>query len=153
MMRTALIFIFALSVHAARAQNPDDLTGTWSASQGKHGFQAVGLPVTNLQLAFHGPALQETIKVVTGSGDRTFTLRYTTDGSETTNDFAGHQLVSRAWWQGNRLVVEWRLQGSESGLRRVFSVGEGEHGKSEMQVQEFAPTRLDMRTVILAKTP
>lgn len=148
---TVFIFMFALGAHGVRAQKPSAFSGSWSVSNGKLGFQAVGRPVTNLRLNLQGPAIEEIVKAVTGRGDEDFTLRYVTDGSETSNDFDGQRLVSRAWWQGNRLVVEWRWQNSDSGLRRIFFIPESGDGRAYMQVQDFTSTRLDMRTVILEK--
>jgi len=146
-----LILVLFLSAQLANPQSIMDLKGTWNIGHGKHGFTVFDIDVASVQLDFTGQsrAVYESIKTVSSAGERTFTLRYLTDGSATINEFAGHQVSSRAWWQGNRLVIQWKWQGSKSGVQRIFSVNE--NNNKEMLIQYFEPGRIDMKTVSLEK--
>ncbi len=146
-----LMLILPCGALAAKAQTPPDFNGTWYVQPGKHALKVLGLSLVSSRLNFQGPAVDEVVEALSGGDRRTYTLHYVTDGSETTNEFAGCQLISRAWWEGNRLVIEWQWKDSKSGIRRIWSEGGGDHRSASMLIQDFVPSRMDQTTVTLAK--
>jgi hypothetical protein len=107
-----LTAIAALTIWAVGfAQNisaTPDFTGRWE-------FQAIQQPGTGpsvgtdyrfLVIEHHEPQLKVTL---TGadSGVPDETSLHTTDGHVNTNQSGGHEVKSRTFWEGNRLVTEW----------------------------------------------
>ena len=144
-----LMFVLLFAAQIGGAQSRTDFNGTWNIQQGQHNFTVLGLSVANLRLDFQGPALRESVRTISPGDGNTFSLRYLIDGAETINEFDGRRIFSRAWRQGDQLVIEWQWPDGKSGIRRTFSGREG--GNKRMVIQYFEPGRLDIKTVSLKR--
>jgi hypothetical protein len=74
------------------------------------------------------PAMTVTQASVGGpQGDQTVTMKYSTDGKETTNEMMGAPVKSVATWDGETLLIKTKLeiQGMEIGLTDKWALSDG----------------------------
>ena len=101
--------VIALSVLGlvSTALAKTNLTGTWKVDNAKSDFGAMPAPQSTVStIDQEDPKLKISTTSVGDSGERTFTLVFTTDGTESTNEVGSIQIKSKARWEGNDLIVE-----------------------------------------------
>jgi hypothetical protein len=108
-MRTALktAFVIASFASLALAADKPNFSGDWALDAAKSEFGPMPPPSTMTRKVDHNdPALSYTQAVSGGpQGDQTVTMKYTTDGKESTNELMGNPVKATAKWDGGALVI------------------------------------------------
>lgn len=106
-----------------------DFSGEWKLNVDKSNFGPVPPPTSETQkIDHHDPTLKMTTVSSGQDGDHTDSASYTTDGTESTNDFRGSPAKSVAKWEGDALVVSTKVdfQGMEITLKSNWTLsGDG----------------------------
>jgi hypothetical protein len=113
---TILLVIMTVATMAVAADKPN-FSGDWTLDASKSEFGPMPPPQAMTRKVEHNdPALNYT-QVMTGGpqGDQTTSMKYSTDGKETTNDMMGTPMKATAKWDGESLVMSGKLdmQGNE----------------------------------------
>lgn len=153
--RVAVLCILALACAAAlQAQAKPDFTGTWKTNIAKSDFGSMPAPQSaTAKIQHKEPKLGVEATSVGDQGERTFTLNFMTDGTETTNQLGPVEIKSKARWEGSALLIDskaatdqgeitvkekWAL--SEDGktltLSRAFSGPQGEMTQTLVQEKQ-----------------
>jgi hypothetical protein len=107
LMTAAIICLFA---SIASAQTKPNFSGAWKLNPQKSKY-AFGDPIVYLMKIDHKePAFLEDWKMTTPNGERSFQAKYTTDGKETEQEVFGGTAKTSAKWEGNALVIEFKLE-------------------------------------------
>src|SRR5262249_47404421 len=126
-MKTLLKYAFAVALVAvtARADKPD-FSGDWSLNVDKSNLGPMPPPTSMTRKVEHkDPNLSLTQITVGGpQGDQTVNMKMTTDGKEVTNEMMGTQAKTTATWEGNALVINWKVEfgGTEIKLTQKWSL-------------------------------
>jgi hypothetical protein len=109
-MRTILksvVFIAALASLAPAADKPN-FSGNWVLDADKSNFGPMPAPTTMTRKVDHNDPAMTVEQATTGGaqGDQQATMKYSTDGKETTNNMMGNDVKSTCVWEGNALVVK-----------------------------------------------
>lgn len=120
-----LLAAFALVSFAADKPN---FSGEWTCDLAKSDFGPIPPPSTMTRKVEHNDPAMTVTEATTGGpqGDMTRTSKYTTDGSETSNDMMGSQAKSTAKWDGNNLVIATKadFQGNEITINSKWSLSD-----------------------------
>jgi len=104
--------IVCLGALIAAAQTKPNFSGSWKLNREKSKFAGGGGPDSLLIKIDHKePAFAEDWSMSTQNGDRSFQAKYTTDGKEMEQEVMGQMARTKAKWDGDALVVEWRSEG------------------------------------------
>jgi hypothetical protein len=118
-MKTIMTVVLALAATAALgiAADQPNFSGDWTMDASKSEFGPIPPPDAMTRKIEHsGAAITSTETRKGGAqGDSTATLKYSTDGKETTNELAGSPTKSTAKWDGNALMIATKadFQGTE----------------------------------------
>lgn len=109
-MRTLLTMVLVLMMAAATlavAADKPNFSGEWTLDTAKSDFGPMPPPQSMTRKVDHSePALSYTeVTVGSAQGDQTRTMKYSTDGKETTNDMMGNPVKTTAKWDGDTLVM------------------------------------------------
>ena len=108
-MRTILksVLIVAAFATLAPAADKPNFSGNWVLDADKSNFGPMPPPTTMTRKVDHNDPAITVDQTTTGGpqGDQQATMKYSTDGKETTNNMMGNDVKSTAVWQGNALVV------------------------------------------------
>jgi hypothetical protein len=106
-----------LAAWIANAQDRPNFSGTWVLDTEKSDFGDLPIPGSQTNVIDQSEPDIQLTQTITGEsvpGGRASTQRhYSTDGKESSNDLGGRQVKSTARWDGNRLLVETRLDAPE----------------------------------------
>jgi hypothetical protein len=69
-------------------------------------------------------SLLETLTMSGEGAERSFDLKYTTDGKEAINQIEGQSAKTTAAWEGSALVIDWKADG-RSLHRKITLSGDG----------------------------
>lgn len=119
-MRKAItLAILILTVtFIALSQAKPDFSGNWKLNIGRSNFGALPAPDSGtLRVEHNEPALKMVSITVTGSGERSYELSFTTDGKECTNWVGNIEVKSVLRWDGVKLVMEHKAAGGEVTLK------------------------------------
>jgi len=106
-----IVAIVCLGALIAVAQTKPNLSGSWKLNREKSKFVGGGPDNLMIKIDHKEPAFVEDWSMSTPNGDRSFQAKYTTDGKETEQEVMGRTARTKATWDGNALVVEWRSDG------------------------------------------
>jgi hypothetical protein len=105
----ALIVLGALvcPMHIALAQGAKpDFSGSWVLDKEKSDFGGTPAPESMTEVIEHRePKFVITTTTQQPSGEDRRIVRFTTDGAENTNEFAGHKVKTTTRWDGDKLVT------------------------------------------------
>lgn len=103
---TIVIVMLAMSMFAVAADKPN-FSGDWTLDATKSEFGPMPPPSAMTRKVEHNdPSLSYTQETSGGqNGDQTVKMKYSTDGTETTNDMMGNPLKTTAKWDGSALVI------------------------------------------------
>jgi hypothetical protein len=105
----ALIVLGAVisPMHIALAQGAKpDFSGSWVLDKEKSDFGGTPAPESMSEvIEHHEPNIVITTTTKHSSGEDRRVVRYTTDGTENANEFAGHQVKTATHWNGDKLVT------------------------------------------------
>jgi hypothetical protein len=118
-MRTILksvLMVAALATVAPAADKPN-FSGNWVLDADKSNFGPMPPPTTMTRKVDHNDPAMTVDQTTTGGaqGDQQATMKYSTDGKETTNSMMGNDVKSTTVWEGNALVIKMAadFQGTE----------------------------------------
>jgi len=120
----ALLVISALSISA---QQKPDFTGTWKLNVAKSDFGPIPGPDSRTDVITHKePAFSDAVTADGAQGKQQYTIKYTTDGKEVTNQIGPREVKSVVKWVGNTMVVtsKFDLDGSEVNAQAVWSMAD-----------------------------
>jgi hypothetical protein len=102
----SIAFLIALPAAAAFAQQKPDFSGTWKLNVAKSDFGILGGPDSRTDVITHKePSLTYDVTSEGAQGKQQYTVKYTTDGKEATNQIGGLEIKSTLKWEGSNLVV------------------------------------------------
>ena len=114
---TALVLAMAATAGLSAAADKPNFSGEWTMDATKSDLGPIPPPATmTLKVDHRDPAITVTSMSTGGAqGDATTTAKYSTDGTETTNDMMGAPAKSTAKWEGKALLIATKadLQGTE----------------------------------------
>jgi hypothetical protein len=100
------VFVIAAAASVAMAADKPDFSGSWKMDADKSVFGPMPPPASMTAKIDHkDPDLAVTTSSSGPQGDRTDTMKYSTDGKETTNSMMGSDVKSKAVWDGKILVI------------------------------------------------
>lgn len=109
-MRTLLKATFAITVLAtlALAADKPNFSGNWSLVPDKSTFGPIPPPDSMTRKIDHADPAMTVTQSTTGGpqGDQTATMKYSTDGKETTNEMMGAPVKATATWEGSALMIK-----------------------------------------------
>ena len=105
------IAIVCLCALIAGAQTKPNLSGVWKMNAQKSKFANGGPDNILIKIDHKEQALVEDWSMSTPGGDRSFQVKYTTDGKEIEQEVMGRTAKTKAKWEGDALVVEWYSEG------------------------------------------
>src|SRR5262245_42715257 len=108
----------------AAAQTKPNLSGSWKLNREKSKFAGGGPDNLSIKIDHKEPTFVEDWSMSTPNGDRSFQAKYTTDGKETEQEVMGHTARTKAKWDGDALVVEWRSE-DRSFIRKITLSADG----------------------------
>ena len=123
-LTTILVLIVALASFAVAADKPN-FSGDWKINIDKSVFGPMPPPSSmTRKIAHTDPALSYDEAQSGAQGDLQRTVKYSTDGKETTNDFMGQPTKSTAAWDGSKLVITTKAEfgGTEVKLIDTWSL-------------------------------
>src|SRR5258708_5356809 len=102
-----LLFGLALFLAGSpAAQAKPNFSGEWKLNTSKSEFSPMPAPDKRTDKIVHAdPNLAVTTTQTSQAGEGTFELKYSTDGTETTNELRGAPTKSTAKWDGDALMV------------------------------------------------
>lgn len=102
----SIAFLIALPAVSAFAQQKPDFSGTWKLNVAKSDFGALPGPDSRTDVITHkDPALTDDVTSESAQGKQQYTVKYTTDGKEATNQIGPLEIKSILKWEGSNLVV------------------------------------------------
>lgn len=108
-MLAALIVLDAVICPTYRAlaqSTKPDFSGSWILDRTKSDFDGTPAPTSMTEVIEHRePKVVVTTTTKQSGGEDRRVVRLTTDGSESSNEFAGHQVKTTTHWDGNKLVT------------------------------------------------
>jgi hypothetical protein len=148
----ALSSAFALAVclcvaHAA-AQPKPDFTGAWKWNRAKSQVGAGFHPITSIKFEQKGETFSEEMSVETPGGEKTVSLKYALDGTETPGKVLGKSMTLSAKRDGDALLIRWRDEVDDYTLTRRLALSPD--GRTlEMTIREVAPEHQREDRVVL----
>jgi hypothetical protein len=102
----SIAFLIALPAAAAFAQQKPDFSGTWKLNVAKSDFGVLGGPDSRTDVITHKePSLTDDVTSEGAQGKQQYTVKYTTDGKEATNQVGPREIKSTLKWDGSNLVI------------------------------------------------
>jgi hypothetical protein len=100
------LFVIAAATGMALAADKPDFSGSWKMDADKSTFGPIPPPTAMTRKIVHSdPALSVEEARSGAQGDMNTTMKYSTDGKETTNSMMGNDVKSKAVWEGKTLVI------------------------------------------------
>src|ERR1700730_10646816 len=96
------LFVIAVAAGMALAADKPDFSGSWKMDADKSVFGPMPPPSSMSSKITHK---DPDLSIETTQNDQTATMKYSTDGKETTNSMMGNDVKSKAAWEGKTLVV------------------------------------------------
>jgi len=91
---------------SAYAQAKPDFSGTWKLNVAKTDFGALPGPDSRLDVITHKePSLTDDVVAEGAQGKQQYTVKYTTDGKEVTNQIGPLAVNSTLKWEASNLVI------------------------------------------------
>jgi hypothetical protein len=107
-MKTLMSTLFVIAAAAGMAQAADkpDFSGDWKMDADKSVFGPLPPPTSMTRKIDHkDPAISVDESRSGPQGDMNTTMKYSSDGKETTNSLMGNDVKSKAVWEGKTLVI------------------------------------------------
>jgi hypothetical protein len=112
--------IFCLCASIATAQTKPNFSGVWKMNPQKSKFERSGPDGIQSKIDHKDTAFAESLMVSTPNGDRATETKYTIDGKETAQEVMGRSARTSAKWDGDSLIVEWKVE--DGFLRRKLTL-------------------------------
>jgi hypothetical protein len=118
------VILLLICATIASGQTKADVNGTWKMNAAKSHFSGNGPTSITIKFIQKDSSLVETLTLSGEAGERSFDLKYTTDGKEGENQIGPQALKTSAVWEKDALVIEWKADGSTF-RRRITLSGDG----------------------------
>ncbi|MGA3205770.1 MAG: hypothetical protein ABSF12_25020 [Bryobacteraceae bacterium] len=100
------LFVVATAANMAMAADKPDFSGNWKLDADKSTFGPMPPPTSMTRKVVHkDPDLSVDQAQSGDQGDQNTSMKYSTDGKETTNSMMGNDVKSKAVWEGKTLVI------------------------------------------------
>jgi hypothetical protein len=100
------LFVVATAANMAMAADKPDFSGNWKMDADKSTFGPMPPPTSMTRKVVHkDPDLSVDQAQSGDQGDQSTSMKYSTDGKETTNSMMGNDVKSKAVWEGKTLVI------------------------------------------------
>jgi hypothetical protein len=101
------LFVIAAATGMAMAADKPDFSGDWKIDLDKSVFPMPNMAPTAMtrKIDHKDPDLAVNEARSGAQGDMNTTMKYSTDGKETTNSLMGNDVKSKAAWEGKTLVI------------------------------------------------
>jgi hypothetical protein len=147
------LFVIAAAASIAMAADKPDFSGNWKLDADKSVFGPMPPPTSLTSKIDHkDPDLAVTTSQSGPQGDRTDTMKYSTDGKETINSMMGNDVKSKAVWQEKTLVItsNANLGGADVKFTSKFTLSDD--GKTLTQLLSISAPQGDFDlTYVLVK--
>jgi hypothetical protein len=100
------LFVIAAAANMAVAADKPDFSGNWKMDADKSTFGPMPPPSSMTRKITHKDPSISVDQAMSGpQGDQSVTVKYSTDGTETTNSLMGNDVKSKAVWEGKDLII------------------------------------------------
>jgi hypothetical protein len=120
---TLAALFFVAGVITATAQQKPDFSGEWKLNLQASKLSPIVAPVAQggvLRIEHHEPRFKAVQTIVLDGKPLDSKFELLTDGRETVTDAGGRRVVSILLWDGDALVVTWRVHGSDGEVTISF---------------------------------
>lgn len=144
---TALLFAAGTLV----AADKPNFTGEWKLNVDKSTFGPMPPPVSQVMKIEHAdPSMVVNQDQEGADGQKvSMTMKYSTDGAESTNDFRGNPAKITAKWDGDALVVNTKLDFQGMEIKIVNTMKLAADGKSINSVSKIETPQGDFESTSL----
>jgi len=147
LLLSAVMLIFG-SI-ATLAQKRPDVSGTWKMNAAKSQFADNGPKSITIRFSQKDSTLFETLTLMAGDEEKSFDVKYATDGKEGVAQIGEKSATTTVTWDGDALVIEWKGDGQS--LRRKITLS-GDGKTMTMMVRHAEPNGETANdTVVLEK--
>ncbi len=129
-MKTLIKTVFAIAAFASLAVAADkpNFAGEWKMDAGKSNLGPMPPPDSMVRKVDYTEPTLTVAESRTGGpqGDMTTTMKFSTDGKETTNSVMGNDAKAVASWDGDALVIKTKvsLQGNDLNLTQKWTLSD-----------------------------
>lgn len=146
------LFVIAAAAGMALAADKPDFSGSWKMDADKSTFGPMPPPTSMTRKIDHKDPAISVEEARSGAQDITMTMKYSTDGTETTNSLMGNDVKSKAVWEGKTLVITSAANFGGSDVKLVDKWTLAEDGKTLTDVQAISAPQGDFElTWVLVK--
>jgi hypothetical protein len=146
------LFVIAAAAGMAMAADKPDFSGDWKLDADKSTFGPMPPPSSMTRKIDHkDPAMTVDEARVSEQGDMKTTMKYSTDGKETTNSMMGNDVKSTAVWEGKTLVIKSAANfgGSDFKLTDKWTLGEDGKTLTDVLAISGPPGDFEMTFVLV----
>lgn len=143
MIRKLLLItcLIALPLVPAFAQQKPEFSGTWKLNVAKSDFGALPGPDSRTDVITHkDPSMTDDVTSEGAQGKQQYTVKYTTDGKEVTNQIGPLEVKSTLKWDGGNLVVSSKFKIGDSDVNAQSTWSLSADGKTITISVHFAST-------------
>ena len=145
----AALIAIGLCFTLAHAQKKPNVSGTWKMNPAKSKFSAPGGPEEMIiKFEQKEASLHETFTISEEHHQHSFELEYTLDGEKQTQEVDGVDGQVSAKWEGETLVLEWKIEG-DTVQRKITLSADGK--TMTMIARQSSPGSQTTDTVVLDK--
>jgi hypothetical protein len=155
-MKTLLstLFVIVAAAGMALAADKPDFSGDWKLDVDKSVFPPPMPAPTAMtrKIAHKDPAVSVDEARSSPQGDTNVSMKYSTDGKETTNSLMGNDVKSKAVWEGKTLVITSAANFGGADVKLTDKWTLGEDGKTLTDVMGISAPQGDFEmTFVLVK--
>ncbi len=147
------LLVIAAAAGMAMAADKPDFSGDWKLDPDKSVFGPIPAPTSMTRKVDHkDPDLTVNESRSGAQGDMNVTMKYSTDGKETTNSLMGNDMKSKASWEGKTLVIASTANFGGADVKMKDKLSLSDDGKTMTDVQAIsAPQGEFEMTMIFVK--
>jgi len=147
------LFVIAVAAGMALAADKPDFSGDWKMDADKSVFGPMPPPTSMTRKIDHkDPEISVTEARSGPQGDMNTTMKYSSDGKETTNSLMGNDVKSTAAWEGKILVVKSNLDAGGTQIKFTSKYSLSDDGKTLTQGLSISAPQGDFdMTYVLVK--
>jgi hypothetical protein len=149
------LFVIAAAASVAMAADKPDFSGDWKMDVDKSVFPPPPVPAPTAmtrKIEHKDPDISVNESSSSPQGDMTVTMKYSTDGKETTNSLMGNDVKSKAVWEGKILVITSNANFGGTDVKLIDKWTLAEDGKTLTDVRGISLPQGDFEmTYVLVK--
>jgi hypothetical protein len=147
------LFVIAVAAGMALAADKPDFSGDWKMDADKSVFGPMPPPTSMTRKIDHkDPEISVTEARSGPQGDMNTTMKYSSDGKETTNSLMGNDVKSTAAWEGKVLVIKSAANFGGADMKLTDKWTLADDGKTLTDVMSISAPQGDFElTFVLVK--